>query len=76
VAAKYLGLELPVLGFIPDDTSVTRAVKRQTPLCAAYPDSAAARGIDRIASAYLLEGRTQERGGLTGFLQRVRRLWK
>ena len=47
VAAKYLGLNIPVLGYIPDDAHVTKAVKRQTPLASAYPDCAAAVGIDR-----------------------------
>lgn len=74
VAAKYLGLELPVLGYIPDDSNVSKAVKRQTPLTTAYPDSAATRGIDRIASRFLLE-RTAERRSITGFLQRIKRLW-
>lgn len=75
VAAKYLGLELPVLGYIPDDAHVSKAVKRQTPLASAYPASAAALGIDRIASRFLMEeGRREKHGGI-GFLQRIKRLW-
>jgi flagellar biosynthesis protein FlhG len=75
VAAKYLGLELPVLGYIPDDTNVSKAVKRQTPLSVAFPDSAATRGIDRIASRFLLEERETQQRGVSGFLQRMKRLW-
>lgn len=75
VASKYLGIELPVLGYIPDDSHVSKAVKRQTPLSVAYPDSAAARGIDRIASWYLQEGRDSAQRGVSGFLQRMKRLW-
>jgi flagellar biosynthesis protein FlhG len=75
VAAKYLGLELPVLGYIPDDSHVSKAVKRQTPLAIAYPGSAAAQGIDRIASRFLMEdSRVQTKRGIS-FLQRIRRLW-
>lgn len=74
VAAKYLGIELPVLGYIPDDSNVSKAVKRQTPLTSAFPDSAATRGIDRIAANFLHEERVKPRG-VTGFLQRMKRLW-
>ncbi|MBW5444556.1 P-loop NTPase [Cohnella sp. CFH 77786] len=75
VAAKYLGMELPVLGFIPDDANVSKAVKRQIPLTAAFPDSAAARGIDLIASRFLLEERKRRDRGISGFFQRMKRLW-
>mgnify|MGYP001373347565 CR=1 FL=1 len=75
VAAKYLGLELPVLGYIPDDAHVIKAVKRQTPLASAYPSSAAAIGIDRIASRFLLEESRAEARRSVSFLQRIRRLW-
>jgi len=75
VAAKYLGLELPVLGYIPDDAHVIKAVKRQMPLASAYPSSAAAIGIDRIASRFLLEEPRSEARRSVSFLQRIRRLW-
>jgi flagellar biosynthesis protein FlhG len=76
VANKYLGLEIPVLGFIPDDSNVTKAVKRQTPLSIAYPDSAATRSIDGIVSRFLLEeqGSPSSRE-LSSFLQRMKKLW-
>lgn len=78
VASKYLGMELPVLGYIPDDANVSKAVKRQTPLSVAFPDSAAMRGIDRIASFYLKEGRRSmtEASGMSGFLRKIKRLWR
>ncbi|WP_256761354.1 MinD/ParA family protein [Cohnella sp. WQ 127256] len=76
VASKYLGLEIPLLGFIPDDANVSKAVKRQTPLSIAFPDSDATRGINRIVSRFLLEERDSSSSqGLTGFLQRIKRLW-
>lgn len=73
VADKYLGLQLPVLGFIPDDSNVSKAVKKQTALTVAYPDTAAVRGIDRIAANFLSE--QQETRGITSFFQRMKRLW-
>jgi flagellar biosynthesis protein FlhG len=75
VASKFLAMELPLLGFIPDDSHVSKAVKRQIPLSVAYPDCAAARGIERIASHYLLEDRQSGSPGMVGFLQRMQRLW-
>jgi flagellar biosynthesis protein FlhG len=76
VASKYLDIEIPVLGFIPDDSNVTKAVKRQTPLSIAFPDSEATRGIDRIASRFLLEEREPASNrGLSSFVQRIKKLW-
>lgn len=76
VVNKYLGLEIHDLGYIPDDSNVSKAVKRQTPLSIAFPDSIATRGIDRIASRFLLEERDHSSSrGLSSFLQRVKKLW-
>jgi flagellar biosynthesis protein FlhG len=75
VAAKYLNIEIPLLGFIPDDTNVSKSVKRQTPLSLAFPDSAATRGIDRIASRFLLEERETSQKGVSAFLHRMKKLW-
>jgi len=76
VASKYIGIDIPVLGFIPDDASVSKAVRRQTPLSVAFPNCEAMRGIDRIVSRFLLEERTQTASrGLSGFMQRMKKLW-
>jgi flagellar biosynthesis protein FlhG len=76
VASKYLNMDIPVLGFVPDDASVTKAVRRQTPLSIAFPNSEAMRGIERIASRFLLEERSSSSSrGFTGFMQRMKRLW-
>lgn len=77
VAAKFLGMDIPFLGYIPDDASVSKAVKRQTPLSVAYPDSPAAKGIERIVAFFLKEGRLRtERSGIGGFLQKIKRFWR
>jgi len=78
VASKYIGIDIPVLGYIPDDASVSKAVRRQTPLSVAFPNSEAMRGIDRIASRFLMEERSQSQStsrGLSGFMQRMKKLW-
>jgi len=76
VAGKFLGIDIPVLGFIPDDANVLKAVRRQTPLAVAYPNSEASRGIDRIASKFLLEERSAPTSrSFTGFMKRMMKLW-
>lgn len=76
VASKYLGLEIPVLGFIPDDANVSKAVKRQTPLSIAFPESQATKGIDGITARFLMEApKSSSTRGLSSFLQRMKRLW-
>jgi flagellar biosynthesis protein FlhG len=75
VTDKYLGLEIPVLGYIPDDSNVSKAVKRQTPLSIAFPDSIATRGIERITSRFLQEQEQSSSSGLSSFLQRMKKLW-
>lgn len=76
VAKTYLSLELPVLGFVPDDTHVSKAVKKQTALSNLYPDCPAARGIDGIAAEYLNESAAgSSQTSIRGFLQRMRKLW-
>ena len=76
VASRFLGLDIPLLGFVPDDASVSKAVKRQTALAVAFPESPACRGIDNIASRYLAEKPDDDRGGTAvRFMQKIRRLW-
>lgn len=76
VAKTYLSLELPLLGFVPDDAHVSKAVKKQTALSNLFPDCPAAKGIDGIAAEYLNESRSASvQTSIKGFLQRVRKLW-
>ncbi|CAI6027218.1 MinD/ParA family protein [Cohnella sp. JJ-181] len=76
VAKTYLSLDIPLLGFVPDDAHVSKAVKKQTALSYLYPDCPASRGIDGIAAEYLNESRKSSvQTNIKGFLQRVRKLW-
>jgi flagellar biosynthesis protein FlhG len=75
VTDKYLGLVIPMLGYIPDDSNVSKAVKRQTPLSIAFPDSIATRGIERITSRFLQEQEQYSPRGLPSFLQSMKKLW-
>ena len=69
-AERFLHMELKSLGFVFDDTSLMKAVRRQVPLMAAYPDSMAARCVEALANS-LVSGRQQQvKLGWQGFLRK------
>ncbi|MCP3984084.1 MAG: MinD/ParA family protein [bacterium] len=50
---KFLGGELPILGNIPEDQNIPRAVQQFLPVIDAYPRSAAAVALEHTTSALL-----------------------
>ena len=69
-AERFLHMELKSLGFVFDDASMMKAVRRQVPLLAAYPDSLAAKCVEALANS-LLSGRPQRvKLGWQGFLRK------
>ena len=69
-AERFLHMELKSLGFVLDDSSMMKAVRRQVPLMAAYPDSLAAKCVEALARS-LLSGQPQRvRLGWQGFLRK------
>ena len=68
---KFLSMSLTSLGMIYEDRSVMNAVKRQSPLLAAYPDAMAARCIEAVAKNILYGGDHEIRLGWRGFLQKL-----
>ncbi len=69
-AERFLHMELKSLGFVFDDVSLMKAVRRQVPLMAAYPDSLAARCVEALANS-LVSGRQQQvKLGWQGFLRK------
>lgn len=77
VAKQFLGIDIPTLGFVEDDPNVSKAVKKQTPFSIAFPNSPATKGIEEIASRFILgqqfSGQQQE-GGMRGFLHKMKKL--
>ncbi|MCU6707121.1 MinD/ParA family protein [Paenibacillus sp. J5C_2022] len=72
VARRFLQCDLPALGIIPDDSSVSKAVKRQKPFTLLYPDCAASASIMSIAKAFLEVPQTAaSAGGVKGFLHKL-----
>lgn len=65
-AQKFLNVDVPLLGYISDDSHVVQAVKKQVPFSMAFPGCAAAREIQRIARLYASVPASPEPGALTG----------
>jgi len=49
VSKKFLNVEIKELGFIPEDISVRKAVKAQSPFLLEYPNSFISESIEKIA---------------------------
>ena len=47
---RFLQLELPLLGIIPEDAHVGQAVRAQQPLCIVYPRCPAVRALEEVAA--------------------------
>jgi flagellar biosynthesis protein FlhG len=70
VAERFLGVDVALLGLVPEDPRVPRAVKAQRPFVLEFPRSAAAIALFGIAAR--LAQRPLPAHGLEGFLQRLR----
>ena len=70
-AERFLRLPLEALGSVYEDRNVMNAVKRQSPLLAAYPNTLASRCVEAIAKNLLYGGRHEIQWGWRGFLQRL-----
>jgi flagellar biosynthesis protein FlhG len=80
VCQRFLNIELPVLGYVPDDTNVTKAVKKQIPFSIEFPNSDATRGVANIVQRFVA-GQTAtepetDNNGIKGFLGRMLKLLK
>lgn len=70
-AEKFLHMPVDCLGYVFEDTAVTKAVRRQMPLLKADPNAAAARCIDALAEALITGGEMDVKRGWKGFLQQI-----
>ena len=71
VSQRFLGLSIAHLGFIFEDRMVQKSVTSQVPLMIAYPDSVAARCVDRIAHALIFGEDLPVPRGIRGLFQRL-----
>ena len=59
VVSKFLKINLAFLGVIPMDMNMSKAIMQQKPISIAYPNSAGAKSVERIADG-LLENKEAE----------------
>ncbi len=72
VTEKFLGTKISYLGFIPDDSSLVKAVKQQEPLSILYPNSSSAHAIEKIGFS-IMNIETADNDGL-GILRFVKKM--
>jgi flagellar biosynthesis protein FlhG len=72
VCHRFLGITPAYLGYLPDDDYVRQAIRRQSTVIEAFPNSPAARAFQRLARAVDgWEAPTQARGGVEFFMERL-----
>jgi flagellar biosynthesis protein FlhG len=76
VSNRFLHLDIPTLGFIPDDANVSKAVKRQIPFSVLFPETAATRELKELVARFdvskpLVTEEEAESGGVKRFLNRM-----
>lgn len=71
VTKRFLNIELPLIGIIPDDSHVSKAVKRQVPLNMLFPDAEASKAIIKLAKQYLNLPHATTSSGVKGFLHKL-----
>jgi flagellar biosynthesis protein FlhG len=78
VAKQFLQLDIPTLGFVADDSHVSRAVKKQVPFTIEYPACAASQAIGKLADDFIARQAPPEQqdGAVKGFLSKMMRLLK
>jgi flagellar biosynthesis protein FlhG len=78
VAKQFLQIDIPTLGFVDDDSSVSKAVKKQIPFTIAFPNSAASKGIHSLVDRFIAGQQQGEsaNAGIKGFLSRMVTLLK
>lgn len=75
VAQQFLGLTLPVVGIMPDDPNITKAVKKQVPFSVAFPSSEATKSVMEMAKRFAdISAPVSANSGVKGFLHKMFRL--
>jgi len=68
--SRFLGHELQLLGYLPEDRHVQQSVMNQTPIVIQYPMSPVAKALEKITNEYLGEKSHQK-----GFFQKFKKLF-
>jgi flagellar biosynthesis protein FlhG len=71
VVNKFLNIDIEFLGVIPQDNYITRAIMKQKPVSIMYPNAAASKHLEKIASS--LAGNEQtasiQQHGIKGYFK-------
>jgi flagellar biosynthesis protein FlhG len=67
-ADRFLSVSLDYLGYLPYDKSVHEAVRAQKPFLDMFPDGAASRALEDLASRFAEPAREDAKGGLQFFI--------
>ncbi|OXM84686.1 MinD/ParA family protein [Paenibacillus rigui] len=78
VAKRFLRLDIPTLGYVADDTHVSKAVKKQVPFTVEFPNCAAAKSIAGLVDQFIAghSSVAQSVSPVEGFMSRMIRLLK
>ncbi|MDF2964045.1 MAG: cobyrinic acid a,c-diamide synthase [Paenibacillus sp.] len=78
VAKQFLQLDIPTLGYVADDSNVTKAVKKQVPFTVEYPSSPASQAINKLVDDFIARQTPSDNqgGAVKGFLSKMMRLLK
>lgn len=71
VASRFLDVEVGVLGYILEDSTVSKAVMQQSALLFGFPDSVASRCIRQLVRNYLRVEPPREKSGISRFFERL-----
>ena len=62
VAAKFLSIGLPMLGYVPEDPAVLKCTRIRRPIALAAPKCSASKHLDRVVERLALEIRPEQSG--------------
>ncbi len=68
---EYLKTELKIIGHIPYDNKLKKAVKKQKPLVLVYPNSEASKALEDTASILLKNKKENRSAGMKGFIYKM-----
>jgi flagellar biosynthesis protein FlhG len=68
---KFLDKETSILGFLPEDAAVHKAVVAQKPFILLFPNSSVSKRMIAIADEFVIVDRNKEKEG-TGFLKKLK----
>lgn len=73
VVSKFLSIDMEYLGYVPQDTNITKAVMKQKPVTILYPNAPASKRLEIIAMALADDNRviSPTRSGIRGYLRTV-----